>query len=708
MRHLTNVDKTNKAKKVARHDKIIQSLRTKRFGSFDPMSSSVLNLSNYTPSSSESFVLGLGLKYSIPKRHVQREVVFSEFEYLAGQLYHHKPDSKEGLERFQARLYDVAHSFVGTPIDLSDFRMHKECFAAYKSLRDNQNIIVTKPDKGSGVVILNRCDYISKMTSILSDEAKFKHLGPAAQFDFTVNIEKAFQRRMYKWLKDKYITSEIYSYIRPTGSQRPKLYGLPKTHKSGYPLRPILSMINSPQHSLAKYLISVLQPVVDKFASYTVKDSFSFVELLQNKTLASSYMCSFDVKSLFTNVPLAETIKICIDQLYHSDITQPDIPESICLEMLRMATVDVEFSFNNSMYRQIDGVAMGSLLGPILANIFVGFHEVRLFQKIKQPAMYLRYVDDTFVLFDKQEEVDSFLLQLNSLHSALQFTKDEEKDGCLSFLDVSIERTSGSFITSVFRKQTFGGDYIPWSSFCPKRRKIGLISCLLKRALKICSPSKLDEEVGKLTSIFLNLGYPEFVIKRTIKQTLERDRDKKGFGPEKCPVYIRLPYIGPVSSRFESQLKEGVSRTFGSAHLRVVFNSNKLFHRLPKDVTPTQEKNNVIYHYRCHCESVYVGRTSKRFHLRRDEHVPNNIREWINNQDRSRPSASYFTAIGQHLLSNPECATNYRDDRFTMLARGRNQFHLQTLESLFIQTLKPALCKQKQYVYKTKIFKMLL
>ena len=708
LRYLVVVDRKTKTKKLAKHDKTIQFLRSKRFGNYDPASSSVLNLSSYVPSSSESFVLGLGLKHSVPKRNLQREVVFSEFESLSGQLFHHKPKSVEALEGLNAKLYDLAHSFCGTPLDLSDFRMRKECFEAYKSIKDNNDIIITRPDKGSGVVILNRTDYVNKMIDIISDVSKFKQLGHADQVDFTAKIEKAFQNRMYKWLKDGSITAEVYNLIRPTGSQRPRLYGLPKTHKPNCPLRPILSMIGSPQHKLAKYLIAVLKPVLDKFSRYTVKDSFSFVESLRSLPSASFHMCSFDIKSLFTNVPLLETIRICLNQLYHSDLTPPDVAESVCFDMLKMATVNVEFSFDNIMYRQVDGVAMGSPLGPILANIFVGFYEEQLFRSGKQPSMYLRYVDDTFVLFDERKEGEEFLERLNNLHNALQFTKEDENNGKLAFLDVFIERSAGAFLTSVYRKPTFNGDYIPWSSFCPTKRKTGLISCLVKRAIKICSPGKLEEEMHKLTSIFLNLGYPEFVVKRTIKQTMERDRDKPTIGPKKCPVYIRLPFIGPVSSRFESQLKDGVSKTFGSVSLRVVFHSNKLFQRVPKDGTPTNEKNNVIYNFRCHCESEYVGRTSKRFHLRRDEHVPNNIRKWMTDQDRSRPSASYFTAIGQHLLSHPECAKNYSDDRFKILARGRNQFHLQTLESLFIQTKKPVLCKQKKYVYQTKIFKMLL
>jgi hypothetical protein len=639
-------------------------------------------------------------------------MVFSEFETLSSQLYHHTPISKEHLERLYAKLYDLAHGFCGTPVDLGDFRMIKECYNAFKLLKSNENIVITKPDKGSGIVVLDRSDYITKMDDVLSDHTKFISLGPVSEFDFTAKIEMAFQRRLSRLLKDKSITLSVYNQIRPTGSQRPKLYGLPKTHKPNCPLRPILSMIGSPQHKLAKYLTSLLTPVSDRFSKYVVKDSFSFVELIKSIPLSNGvkqHMCSFDIKSLFTNIPLVEVTNICLEYLYHSDTTAPNMPEEVFRELLELATVNVEFSFNNHMYRQIDGVAMGSPLGPILANIFVGYYEEQLFQSCIRPSLYQRYVDDIFVLSSERRQIDELLRSLSNLHSSLVFTKDEEDDNTLPFLDVLVERKNNSFITSVYRKPTFDGQYIPWDSFCPKKRKVNLISCLVHRALKICSPSKLEDEIKTIHSIFLNLGYPEFVIKRTITQTRERNDNLRPSGPAKCPVYVylRLPYIGPVTSRFENQLNRVVHQTFDSVRLRVIYQTNKPLSGICKDVTPIHERNNTIYYFKCHCDSEYIGRTSQRLHRRRDEHVPNNIREWINGT-KSKPKANYFTAIGSHLLDNPTCAQHYSDRMFKILARGRNQFHLKILESLFIRTKKPVLCRQKQYVYKTRLFKMLL
>ena len=90
--------------------------------------------------------------------------------------------------------------------------------------------------------------------------------------------------------------------------------------------------------------------------------------------------CSYDVCSLFTNVPLAETIEICADAQYSGELTPPPFPRAVFVELMQTATSSVEFSFNNIMHRQIDGVAVDSPLGPSLANIFVGYYKAFLFK----------------------------------------------------------------------------------------------------------------------------------------------------------------------------------------------------------------------------------------------------------------------------------------------------------------------------------------
>ena len=130
-------------------------------------------------------------------------------------------------------------------------------------------------------------------------------------------------------------------------------------------------MIGSAQHELANFLAVLLQPVLELYSTNCINDSFSFAKIIQQLEVNSneSFLCSFNICSLFTNVPLAQTIEICTKTLYDGHLPTPVIPNYVFIELMKTTTTSVEFSFNNIMYRQIDGIAMGSPLGPALADI---------------------------------------------------------------------------------------------------------------------------------------------------------------------------------------------------------------------------------------------------------------------------------------------------------------------------------------------------
>ena len=116
--------------------------------------------------------------------------------------------------------------------------------------------------------------------------------------------------------------------------------------------------------------------------------------------------------------------------------------------------------FDNKYYSQIDGVAVGSPLGPTLANIFLCYHKsnwLEGFSKDFKPVYYKRYVDGIFVLFNKPEHTKFFLEYINKKYKNMYLSIETEISGSLSFLDIKIFWENIKLVTSVFRKETFSG-----------------------------------------------------------------------------------------------------------------------------------------------------------------------------------------------------------------------------------------------------------
>ena len=136
-------------------------------------------------------------------------------------------------------------------------------------------------------------------------------------------------------------------------------------------------------------------------------------------------MATLDVDSLFTNIPLDEAIDICIDSLYNDDENSPKIPIDVLCNLVTVATKEWLFMFNNKFYKQIDGVAMGSPLGPALASIFMCNFENKWLKDCPhslKPAFYRRYVDDIFVLFSSIELAEKIKKYLSSKHPNINFS----------------------------------------------------------------------------------------------------------------------------------------------------------------------------------------------------------------------------------------------------------------------------------------------
>ena len=327
--------------------------------------------------------------------------------------------------------------------------------------------MIMRQDKGRGVTILNRKDYIHKCLGILNTN-QFRKL----ETDPTKTLERKIQRTLRK-IKHTF-TENDYKKLYPTGSRPGLFYGTPKVHKlkdkdglKELTMRPIISNIGTATYETAKYLNKLFTPLTK--SKYSILNTDDLISRLKIETIPDGdKMISFDVKSLFTNVPLERTIEIILKKVYDEKKINTNIPKSVLKELLYLCTKHLHFTFNNEIYIQIDGVAMGSPLGPLLANIFMTALEEDTIPSLNPYLCHWkRFVDDTHAYIDPQK-VESILNKLNDYHPNIEFTFELEENNSINFLDVNIKRISNNKLeTTVYRKTTNTDIYINWNSHAP-------------------------------------------------------------------------------------------------------------------------------------------------------------------------------------------------------------------------------------------------
>ena len=186
---------------------------------------------------------------------------------------------------------------------------------------------------------------------------------------------------------------------------------------------------------------------------------------------------------------------------------------------------------------------MGSPLSPVIANIYMeAFEEEALDKASKRPSMWIRYVDDTFVIWPHgRKELQTFHNHLNNLRDSIKFTMEEEENGSIPFLDVLVTRNNNHMTTSIHRKKTHTDRYLHYASYHHPRTKTGTISCLRRRAETLCPEKNIDREKEHLHNVFAANGYPERITDRCLvkKSKPPKPQEEETDGHE----ILCLPYI---------------------------------------------------------------------------------------------------------------------------------------------------------------------
>ena len=516
---------------------------------------------------------------------------------------------------------------------------------ALRSLSKEDDVTILPADKGRAVVVMNSKDYKDKAKTLLSDTNTYKALSKDPTPKYRTQVVNKL-----KELKTAGAISELqYKRLYPTSSTIPRFYGLPKVHKVGAPLRPIVASRGSLTYGIARHVADILSPIVGK-NGYSLKNSAEMVKELQDCRLdETDVLVSYDVTALFTSVPVDQSLDVIYDRLCAdpslSDRT--NMTAAQVRDLLAICLKTTYFLYDGTIYMQVEGAAMGSPVSPIVANLFMEwFEETALASFRYEIPLWRRYVDDTIVaLCDSL--IEDFTTHINSIHPAIKFTREEETDCKLPMLDTLTTRhPTGQLSFSVYRKPTHTDQYLQFDSNQPIQHKLGVIRTLHHRCQVICSTQEAKlAEIEHLQKVLSISGYTKSAWKTA---THPKAAPTVPCEPQQTvrKGYVTLPYVGPVS--------QAIARTIRKAgvqvHLRP-FNTirSSLVH--PKDKVPKEDKAGLVYQVKCgDCSATYVGETERKLKQRITEH------------HKSSSPIGHHLQWNQHSFSNSDVSILHQEN----------------------------------------------
>eukprot|EP00745_Piridium_sociabile_P005366 TRINITY_DN13285_c0_g1_i1.p1 TRINITY_DN13285_c0_g1~~TRINITY_DN13285_c0_g1_i1.p1 ORF type:complete len:744 (-),score=124.94 TRINITY_DN13285_c0_g1_i1:151-2382(-) len=372
-----------------------------------------------------------------------------------------------------------------------------------KALRELKNLVtqrkirISVADKGGAVVVQDTTKYIAEIERQLSNEGHYVRV----KDDPTCRIAKASNALVDELFSANHIAEEtkIWALVEPNSVLCHRLYTLPKIHKTlvDPPGRPIVSGVNGPTEKLSKLVDSWLQPSVRKVPSY-IQDTTHMLRTIEqwNHDYGpfnnSVKLVTIDVVGLYTNIPHDE-IETALR--FHLQGGQVDgiPPTDKIIQVVDHILKNNVFKFEDRIFKQIFGTAMGTPMAPSVAILFMAWLEKRMLAGSPVPIQednWRRFIDDIIMLWTgTEEELEQFTEYINGFHRSIKFTMQSSSES-ISFLDITISLRNGYLHTDRFYKETDTHAYLHYKSCHPPHVKKNIPYSQFLSLRRLCS----DEE----------------------------------------------------------------------------------------------------------------------------------------------------------------------------------------------------------------------
>ena len=259
----------------------------------------------------------------------------------------------------------------------------------------------------------------------------------------------------------------------------------------------------------------ILQPLLLTTKSY-IKDTPDFLRKLSKEIiLEEENFFTLDVSSLYTNIPLEESLEIVEKEFFPK--TECAIPSEYLVKMLELILKCNNFTFNRKHFLQVNGTAMGTRVAPTYANLFMAHFEetyVYTYKDNSKPRIWFRFIDDIWGIFSgNSKKFQKFVEYLNSVHETIKFT-EEFSSIEINFLDVTTFRSGQEILSKLYCKPTDSHSYLEFNSCHPPHNKTSISFSQFLTIRRNCSRWEDFILYGMQLSTYFSIrGYPTELVK---------------------------------------------------------------------------------------------------------------------------------------------------------------------------------------------------
>lgn len=374
---------------------------------------------------------------------------------------------------------------------------------------------------------------------------------------------------------------------------------------------------------MAKFITNILKEKINLQSIFSIKNTYNLVDNLYDmKINDNTKLFSFDIDNMYTNIPITDTIDIIFNKL---KINNED--EFFIKQLINILTIILNqnyFTYNNNIYQQNQGLAMGAPTSSIISEIFLHELDKQIYNIIKNndpSGKYFRYVDDTlYISQNNGKNIHKIFDEINNLHKNIKFKIEEEINNKLNFLDITIHNNHNNFKFSIYRKPTQNNLIIPNSSMHPPQHKMAAFNSMLYRMHRL--PLSQIEKQKEKTIVFriaLDNGYKLKTIEKLnykIQQKINNRMTKLELFNEQDNNYLysSFTYIGFINQK--------ISNLFKNTNVKITYTSNQTnFNRIKPKAKNIIYNLNGVYKIECpSCNKFYVGQTGKSLQTRFSQH----------------------------------------------------------------------------------------